>query len=201
MNAYFCAEDTVGRAVVLRLFSLQPEAHLTELLPRQGGNAAMRLRFPKYCRLAVHYPTLILTDLDASRCAPELRGEWVRSGGLREPLPEKMAFCIAVREIEAWLMADTENFAEFMGVSRRALGAVPENVADPKLHVVQLARASRKRYIREGVPPRPGSGAKVGLEYNAVLEGFTSSLWDLELAAANSTSLSRAIRKVECLGE
>ena len=72
MIVYHCAEDPLGKAVGLRLLSIH-EAELVELLPRQGGNAAMRARFGRYCQLARHHPTLILTDLDAAACAPELR--------------------------------------------------------------------------------------------------------------------------------
>lgn len=160
----------------------------------------MRARFGKYCELARHFPTLILTDLDAVSCAPELRGEWVKAAKLREPLPQGMAFCIAVREVEAWLLADTDRFADFLGVRRANVAAFPEDVADPKSHIVWLARTSRKKMVRQGVPPQRGSSAKVGLDYNAFLGEFARAAWQPDIAAANSPSLRRALDKVAALG-
>jgi hypothetical protein len=200
MNVYFCAEDALSKTVGLRLLSVHPQAHLTELAPLQGGNALMRARFGEYCRLATHYPTLILTDLDAVPCAPELRGEWVKAGKLREPLPQWMALCIAVREVEAWLLADSDRFADFLGVRRSNVAAFPEDVADPKSHIVQLARTSRKKMVRQGVPPPRGSSAKVGLDYNAFLGQFARADWRPDLASANSPSLRRALDRVAALG-
>lgn len=200
MNIFFCAEDALSKTVGLRLLSVHPQAHLTELAPLQGGNAVMRTRFGQYCRLARHCPTLILTDLDAVPCAPELRGEWVKASRLHEPLPQGIAFCIAVREVEAWLLADTDRFADFLGVRRQDIAALPEDIADPKSHIVQLARTSRKKLVRQGVPPLRYSSAKVGLDYNAFLGQFARGVWRPDLAAANSPSLRRALDRVAALG-
>lgn len=199
MIAYFCAEDTLSGAVGQRLLSVHPKAHLQELLPRQGGNSAIRARFGNYCQLAAHHPTLILTDLDAMPCAPELRRDWVMSAHVHEPLPAKMAFCIAVREVETWLMADTKNFADFIGVAATSLGSEPETLPDPKQRVVQLARDSRKKVVREGIPPPRGSRAKVGLEYNPILVKFVRNEWRPDVAAANSASLTRALERIASL--
>jgi hypothetical protein len=200
MNVYFCAEDALSKTVGLRLLSVHPQAQLTELAPLQGGNAVMRKRFGEYCQLARHSPTLILTDLDAASCAPELRGEWVKAGKLREPLPQGMAFCIAVREVEAWLLADADSFADFLGVQRAKVTTDPEGIPDPKRHIVQLARTSRKKAVRQGVPPSEGSIAKVGLDYNVFLGEFASVNWRPHIAATNSRSLRRALDRVAALG-
>jgi len=196
MIAYYCVEDSLSRAVALRLLSPYPDIYLTELAPQQGGNAMMRSRFGSYCQLAQHHPTIILTDLDATPCAPELRAGWLASAQVREPLPDGMAFCIAVREVESWLLADAERFANFLGVRPQAIDPQPERNLDPKQHVLELARRSRRREVREGLPPPAGSDGKVGLEYNPLMEDFARHAWRPDVAAANSASLRRAMDRI-----
>lgn len=48
------------------------------------------------------FPVILLTDLDADNCAPELKRKLL--GGLEQA--ENLVFNVAVDEAEAWLMAD-----------------------------------------------------------------------------------------------
>ena len=83
-----------------------------------------------------------------------------------------MLFRVAVREIEAWLMADSEGLAQFLGVRRGRIHNDPESIADAKRTIVELGRLSRKREIREDLVPRPGSGRIVGPRYSSRLAEF-----------------------------
>jgi len=47
--------------------------------------------------------------------------------------------------VEAWLLADREGFAQFLGIRCNDVAANPEAVSNPKQKVIELARKSKKR--------------------------------------------------------
>ena len=104
-----------------------------------------------------------------------------------------MCFRIAVREIEAWLLADRRALAEFLEVPLARVPAAPERVADPKRAMVGLAARSRSMDVRRDMVPRPGSGREVGEAYDARLIEFVQRRWRPEEAAKRSESLRRAL--------
>jgi len=54
---------------------------------------------------------------------------------------------VAVREVEAWLLADGTNFSRFLRVQEGALPKDVEAIKDPKACLIGLARKSRSREI------------------------------------------------------
>lgn len=114
----------------------------------------------------------------------------------------RMCFRVAVRETEAWLMADCERLAQFLGVRRSWIPGDPEAVDDPKTTLVDLARRSRRRDIREDMVPRAGSGRSVGPAYNSRLIEFATDRlrgWRPDVAAAGADSLARCRRCIDDL--
>jgi hypothetical protein len=107
-----------------------------------------------------------------------------------------MAFQIAVRSVEAWLMADAEALAAFLRIARRQVPADPENVPDPKTEMVRLGSNSRSRIIREDMVPRSRSGATQGPGYAALLAEFAERHWRPRVAATVSDSLDRCLRRL-----
>ena len=128
------------------------------------GNAYLRQKAAAFNNAARFAPWVLLTDLDhEAECAPGLRRAW-----LPEPA-EMMCFRIAVRAIESWLLSDPAQLGEFLGVSPEIVPGSPELLDDPKQAMVELAARSRRRDIREGMPPRPGSGIRTGPAYTGRL--------------------------------
>jgi hypothetical protein len=140
----------------------------------QGYNAAARRQ-----------PWVVLVDLDQDDCAPSLK-----KISLPDPAP-LMCFRVAVREIEAWLLADREALASFLAVDLTKLEINPELLGDPKETLIALARYSRKPSLRREMVPLPGSGNRVGPGYASRLIDFIQDHWRPEVAAANSDSLRR----------
>jgi hypothetical protein len=63
--------------------------------------------------------------------------------------------------------------------------------------MVELARHSHRRGIREDMVPRPGSGRKVGPAYTAQLIDFardSNNGWRPDVAAKASDSLNRCLQ-------
>ena len=88
-------------------------------------------------------------------------------------------------------MADYQAFAAFFAVTRKP-PMFFDDLIDPKLFLTNVCLRSRNRAMKEGVPPRPRSGRKVGPEYVAAIRDFTNQEWSVERARVNSPSLERA---------
>lgn len=142
-------------------------------------------------------PILMLVDfMDTGlSCPPEVPAIW---------LPDrcnKMLLRTAVREIESWLLADGDGMARFLGIPAIRIPQHPEDLDDPKQTLVNLARRSRKRALREAIVPPPSVSSAVGPGYTAALEEFVARHWDIEAALPRALSLRRcAIRLGELHG-
>lgn len=155
------------------------------------GKAFLRDKIHGWNNGARFAPWVVLVDLDRDfDCAPPLAAEWL-------PTPASgMRLRVAVRAIEAWLLADRDSMRRFLGVNAAAIPLSPDGLADPKGSVVEIARRSRFRKIREGLVPRAESGRREGPEYTSRLIDFASSggpRWRPEVAARSSDSLRRCI--------
>jgi len=163
----------------------------------KAGKRRLLQRLNGYNHAARQHPWFVLVDLNSdAECAPPARAEW-----LPQPAP-LMCFRIAVRAVESWLLADRERLARFLGVSSTLVPTQPEAVDEPKRLMVQLARSSRRRAIREDMAPRTGSGRDVGPAYTARLIEFvidSTAGWRPEKAAQSSDSLMRCIRRLRDL--
>ncbi len=130
----------------------------------------------------------VLVDLDRTGCAPELIAE-------RLPDPaDSMCFRVAVREVEAWLLADRTGFAKWAGVRTSLIPDDVEATEQPKEQLVDIVRKSRWRERRETIVPRKGSGKTEGPAYTSALTEFVATDWDVEAAASTAPSLASAIR-------
>ena len=187
-------EGITDEAVVRRLVS-HVGARLGSVYGKQG-KPYLRQRLGGYNYAARHAPWFILVDLDRDAdCAPPFRQEWL-------PAPAAMAcFRVAVRAIEAWLLADAEAIARFLSVARSKITDHPESLDNPKASMVDLARLSRSGAIREDMVPRDGSGRSVGPTYASRLIEFVQNHWRPDKAARKADSLARAIRALRRLKE
>lgn len=200
MTIHYCGEDIVSRTVAERLIADFTNLSGNQLGGVQGGWTSIKANFKKYCDLSRHSPVLVTIDLDRNACPPSLRRRWLSDAKVVEPLPEFMLFCIAQREIESWLLADHDGIAEFLGIGSRMIDRDIENdVLDPKEYLVRLVQRSSRRTVKIDMLPAAGSLSKTGLGYNDRLSEFAKTSWQPLVAAANSRSLDRAIKKLQSL--
>lgn len=172
------------------------EAVLTRLVEEAGaqvrpiygksGKPHLRRVLAGYNNAARFSLWMVLVDLDQDEeCAPPLVAAWL-------PAPAAMMrLRVAVRAIEAWLLGDRKRLAEFLRVPVARLPLDPETLPDPKRFLVDLARRSPRRHIREDMVPRPGSGRAVGAAYPSRLMELTATVWRPDVAAGSSDSLRR----------
>jgi hypothetical protein len=86
-----------------------------------------------------------------------------------------------------------EAFAEFLGISVDLIPGDADRIPDPKQLLINLAKKSRKRKLREAIVPEPNSTAKIGKDYNGQLIEFVNESWQVASAQTNSPSLERAM--------
>ena len=142
----------------------------------KNGKPALRQKINGYNNAARRAPWIVLVDLDDDAdCAPPIHDEWIPA-----PAPN-LCFRIAVREVQAWLMADAQT--------------LPEKLARPKDTLANLARRSRRRDVcNKDMAPREKSGRRVGPAYASRLIEYVQEYWQPDVAAERSESLRRAIR-------
>lgn len=191
-------EDELSDAVARKMIGsiLGDETEINSIGKRDGFGS-LRKNIDKFRTLAARQMVMILTDLDRVECAPSLRRAW----RVEVPLPERMSFRVAVREVEAWIMADRGNFARFLGVSEARLSDDVEGIADPKAALFELVKISKKRDLKGDILPSKGAVSSQGLGYNARLGQFVREDWDVVAASANSNSLERAMKDLRRLSE
>jgi hypothetical protein len=188
-------EGDIDEAVlrrVLKHIGLQ----LGDVYGREGKPKLLQ-RLSGYNNAARFSPWVVLIDLDRDcPCAPPCARAW-----LPEPSVQ-MSFRVAVRAVEAWLLADRERIASSLAVNLRRVPRNPDGLAQPKVELVNLARQSRSRTIREELVPRQGSGRTVGALYTTYLIAFVEdavSGWRPDQAANHSDSLRRCIHRLRSL--
>jgi hypothetical protein len=152
-----------------------------------GGKARLDAELKGYNGAAQGSPWFVLRDLDDDApCA----GKFL--AGLRFKPSRWMCFRLAVRELEAWLLADKEAVSRFFRVDERHIPNHPDLETDPTASLVALARKSTSSTVRKAMVPAPNMGVQVGPLYEATLIEFGEKAWHLDRACQRSPSLKRA---------
>jgi hypothetical protein len=183
-------EGDVDGAVLRRL--IEQTNAISGPIYDKKGKTYLKQRFNGYNQAARFNPWIVLVDLnDDADCAPLLGTSW----GINPT--RYMCFRVAVRAVEAWLFADREHLARFLGVPISRIPRDPEILDHPKRIMVDLASHSRRRDIREDMMPRPKSGRTVGPAYTSRLIEFVQDIvngWRPDVAVQSSESLARCLR-------
>ena len=188
-------EGITDEAVVRRLLA---HAGLTcGTVYGKRGKGALLERLPSYNQAARFAPWLVVVDLDQdAECAPPFARTVLPDAAIR------MHFRVAVRAVESWLLADAERLAAFLGVPVARIPPNPDAEPDPKRTLVDLARRSRRRAIREDIVPREESGSRVGPGYTGRLIEFVMTAehrWRPDMAVQRSDSLRRCVEALQTL--
>lgn len=187
----FVVEGDVDLAVMRKLLAFAD-------LPFSGGtvaNGKQKLKkFASAWNKAARNggPRLILCDLDAEPCPSGLITQFVGQRNVN------LCFRVAVREIEAWLLADAKGIARFFDISPSVVPPKPENLPKPKESMIDLARRSNILKFSESMAPRPGSGRSQGPAYSKYIIDFVTDYWSPAHAidSKRAPSLNRAFRRL-----
>ena len=206
IHCFSFVEDEPSKEVLGKLVAQRNESCHRQLLVQEGhpqitgGFTRIKERVPTFLNMAkAGLFTLTLTDLDTVDCAPSLIRDWfsIPSGDTLN-LPSEVVFRVAVREVEAWLLADRRALAQFLGIPEANFSNAPEDLPDPKTYLLNvIRRKGRKKWQRRMLPQSPT--ASIGPEYNRRLSEFIRTRWDPLRAAHISRSLERTIEALRRL--
>jgi len=178
-------EDALSEAVGRRLLSeLSGEVWVSPAL-RKGGRGYLRMRMNSWRQMASRQGVLVLTDLDLIDCPPTLLRDW-HAGRVAPP---GLLLRVAVRTIEAWILADHQAMRKLIG-PKVPLPSCPDDLRNPKQHLLNLAQHA-PRDVRLDLIKQAGAMASQGIGYNARLTDWVTSTWSPDRAAARSPSLRR----------
>ena len=160
------------------------------------GKAALDKRLRGYNAGAAYTPILVLRDLDQENCAVQ---------SVQILLPRRHPDCllrIAVRSLDAWLLADREVIARFAKVPMAEVPHAPETLAHPKRSLVQLLRHTKDRETRRRLDLDTEAGP-TWQQLGGWSGDFIRLAWDPRRAAASGVvpSLSRAILRLQAVAK
>lgn len=184
-------EDALTESLFAKILREIPVAYAICTIYNRGGYGNLRQTINGFNNAAKGIPFLIGTDLDTYECPPALIVDW-----LKGPRHHNLLVRVAVREAEAWVLADKQNFADFLGIRSALIPDDVEAIPDPKRELIQLARRARKREVREDICPPTHSTRTVGPNYNARLSAFVQQQWDPSAARERAKSLARTIDRL-----
>jgi hypothetical protein len=184
-------EDEISEFTMIKILDSFGDKYYCGISYPGHGFGYIKSNINGFNQAAVATPFFVLTDLDNYNCPLELINDW-----LTHPPKPNLIFRIAVREVEAWLLADREGYSNFTGVSIANFPLNPEVESNPKQTLINITRKSRRRSVREDIVPI-NENAQIGPNYNEQLMNYVASSWDIERAMGNSESLRRAYRNLE----
>lgn len=188
-------EDELSEAVGIRLLAEQGATLQLGLPLRKSGSGYLRSNMSRWRQLSHHQPVVLITDLDQLACPVLLLHDWL--GG--QARPPNLLLRVAVREVEAWLLADHAAMQKLLG-NRGRLPEEPDELPDPKQHLLGLAKRA-PRDVRKDLVKEAGSVASQGLGYNARLTDLVNTHWCPARAAERSPSLARTRRSLAHLAQ
>jgi hypothetical protein len=160
------------------------------------GIRRLLTRLPGFNAAAEFEPWVVLADLDgglSGRCAGDFLATHL-------PNPAQfMYFRLAVQQVEAWLLADRAALAAFLSVREAHIPPDPDGCVNAKDAMVNVARRSRRRVIREGMVPKEGSGRSVGAGYTSLMIEFSLYHWRPDRAQISSASLARSLARLAAI--
>lgn len=184
-------EDALSLAVMKKLLSCFGKKFKVQNEYSRGGYGYIKKNIQGFNQGAKALPFFVLADLDQYPCPTELIDQW-----LPVAKNQNLIFRIAVKEVEAWLLADNESISKFFGVAKSNIPKGPDFLPDPKHFIFNLLnKKSRKRKLKEEILPK--KGAKIGPNYNGAMMEFVKNNWDAKRASSNSLSLRKAIAHLE----
>jgi len=184
-------EDSLSEAIAHRMVAqVCPDFEVGPCF-RKHGFGYLKANIEKFCKVAERSPLLLITDLDKAQCAAALVSNWMGTKGQ----PENLIFRVAVRETEAWLLADHIGMKSLLGKGANKLPREPDRLPDPKRELLTLA-AKAPRDVQHDLLPEPGAVASQGLGYNHRMGEFVRNDWDPQRASMYSDSLRRALERL-----
>lgn len=188
-------EDDLSEFVLRRVLSERSVQYNVRRVLKKGGFGYLKKQCRAFNNLAQSCPVLLLTDLDQSSCPTELIKDWISF-----QMHPRFLMRVAVREIEAWLLAHESALRKFLKVRGSAGFRNPELLPDPKASLLSLAASSPTRRLREALTRTNSDGnLRQGPAYNTTLAEFLNTLPCMTRTMKRCASFERMLRALDRL--
>ena len=116
-------EDELSEYVLRALLTQTKRNFLIVAVYGKKGSGFLKKNLPAFNNAAKASPCLLLTDLDDLGCVPMLIEDWFdcRLKEFPKHRHVNLIFRVAVCEVESWVLADRERFANFLGISQHLI--------------------------------------------------------------------------------
>ncbi|MCA7970797.1 hypothetical protein LGM42_13010 [Burkholderia sp. AU39826] len=189
---FVVGEDELCCAIACALIAYSGVAATIQQRIVTGGADPFKKRIPAMNNVANNVmPVLMVADADQAPCVVTQRNAWLPPNA-----SQRLSMRLAVKEAEAWVLADHIGFSKFAIVSKDLFPAKPEEVLDPKQALLAIVKKSKRRELRDEMLPGKGATSPVGLGYNIHMTEFVAEHWDIARAVDRAPSLARAIPRV-----
>ena len=198
MIFYLLAEGKTEEYVASKLLPFC--GHELSTIYGRKGVTEIKEKAPLFHFLATEITgLLILTDFRDSKtkCVPEALQEYIFKK--LSVVPKTYILRFAVNEIESWLMADRDGIANFLKVSKTKIPLNPDTIIKPKDSLINIARTSRNKMIKNEFAPPVGHLSKFGPNYMNLLYDYIINYWNIESAMNNSDSFKRCVNRLRSL--
>lgn len=206
IDVYIVGEDDVTKEIIKKIIAYCSidKINIIQSLPARGSQIKNLIN--NYNKLASSKPVILLMDLDANNCPPQL----IRELHI-DHKSDKLILNIAIDEAEAWLMADRYNFASYFQVDIDSIPTSHRTKLNGSKEIKEMdfpIKASlylntyiipTSRSIKIRSQMLPEKNAYKGKEYNKVVVPFIKENWDVANAMLNSDSLKRMVDRIQTL--
>lgn len=182
------SEDIISEMVLSKIISQVFTGEIVHKLGRKGCGDLIK-NVSKYNNLAALHPVILMLDLDTRNSADE----YVSSICAKLKKDPNFHVVVPVTEVESWLLSDKSTLSVCLGVNEKVMPNEPDNLIDPKQTIINLARKSRLREIKNGLPPTAGEKCSIGISYNSILCEYVNNNWRVDVAKEFSPSLKRTV--------
>lgn len=130
-------EDELSEVVLRQLLTFVGRDYHVGIAYRRGGSGYLRRTVSGWNSAARTTPFIVLTDLDEYVCPRALIDDW-----LTETQHPNLIFRVAVKEVEAWLLADSKHLSSYLGIRSSLIPTDPDSLPDPKATIIEVVRSS-----------------------------------------------------------
>lgn len=191
---YIAVEGKTDENILSVILAQYPTIEVRQCLAK-NGKKTLEKNLEKYNQVARRFPVIVLIDLDQEPCPVA----YLQQISPPEKQPQ-LIIRIAVRELEAWLFADRENFAKFINAPVNKIPYPPDECPQPKEAILNLVKQHAKnKKLRGDILPEDGTTNKPGRAYGDRLFEFAMKHWHIPTARQHSPSLDKALQAVERL--
>jgi hypothetical protein len=191
MTLYIVSEDQLSEAVMRKMVVKSLSTRIKDIVPMgKKGRGYIKKRINDLNNQNT-LPFFVLADLDQDECAPVLIKNWIK-----RPLQQNIVFRFAVREVESWLLADTEGFSHYTKLEHSLIKKevdTPDELPDPKEKLIALIDRCKNRSLKNDIVRKENFSYKQGPGYNSRLIDYVDNYWEIERATLVSESLKKAI--------